>query len=162
MKSDAILSDCGLYRYQLSRHWGEGTDGRFVVFVMLNPSTADGVHNDATIRRCIGFAQSWGYGGLTVVNLFAYRSTSPDVLHIVEDPIGPENRHHIQQAVKTVRGPVVCAWGTGGGYLDQDKAVLGWIRDLGVSPMVLKLTKYGHPFHPLYLPGNLTPMPWAP
>ncbi|HBM14376.1 MAG TPA: hypothetical protein DD390_16905 [Rhodospirillaceae bacterium] len=162
MPSNAILSACERYRYQLSRDWdaGPGREDR-VVFVMLNPSTADAVQDDATIRRCIGYGKAWGYAGIVVVNLFAYRAKSPDVLHTIRDPIGPENRRHIEQAVKESGGPVVCAWGTNGSYLDQDQAVLGWIRALGISPMVLKLTNQGSPSHPLYLPGRLTPVPWV-
>src|SRR5687768_14824465 len=75
VERDARFSDCGTYRYNLTRLW----DARLirVCWVMLNPSTADQHEDDATIRRCIGFSRSWGAGALTVVNLFAFRATQP-------------------------------------------------------------------------------------
>lgn len=98
--SDAVLSDCGTYRYSLTRVWDESRPR--VCFVMLNPSTADASANDPTIVRCRNFAYSWNYGSLEVVNLFAYRATNPRVLRTVQDPIGPENDRHIIEA--TARG----------------------------------------------------------
>jgi hypothetical protein len=75
MKKDAKLSDDKLYRYQLSRIWDETKPK--VLFIMLNPSTADADVDDPTIRRVINFAKSWNYGGVYVVNLYAFRSTDP-------------------------------------------------------------------------------------
>jgi hypothetical protein len=75
MKGSAVFDETGSYRYLLGREW-EGT-GEAVGFIMLNPSTADAMTNDPTIRRCIGFARAWGYGSLWVGNLFAYRSRDP-------------------------------------------------------------------------------------
>ena len=71
-RKSATLSECGLYRYDLWRTWATGPH---VTFVMCNPSTADAEIDDPTIRRCIGFAQEWGFAGLVVVNLYAYRAT---------------------------------------------------------------------------------------
>src|SRR4051812_40135006 len=78
----AILSDCDRYRYLLGREWA---DGPTAVFVMLNPSTADALHNDPTIRRCLRYAQVWGCGALMVANLYAWRATDPDDLWTAED-----------------------------------------------------------------------------
>lgn len=83
----AIFSEDRVYRYALERRWGSGP---FVLFVMLNPSTADEHVDDQTIRRCVGFARDWGYGGLIVANLFAFRATDPRELATVEDPVGPD------------------------------------------------------------------------
>jgi hypothetical protein len=74
-KQNAVLSDCGLYRYVLTRQ--VGPQNRIITFIMLNPSTADAVKNDQTIRKCIGFARLWECGRLVVVNLFAFRTTDP-------------------------------------------------------------------------------------
>jgi len=70
MKKDALISSCGKYRYHLERHWG---DVKPCLFIMLNPSTADGRKDDSTIKRCVAYAMSWGYGKLYVINLFALR-----------------------------------------------------------------------------------------
>jgi hypothetical protein len=95
----ATLSDCGRYRYRLWRRWA---DGPTVLFVMLNPSTADADVDDPTIRRCIGFARSWGAGALEVVNLYAWRATQPAELKAAVGPVGeypwqPHVRHHINR-----------------------------------------------------------------
>ena len=84
-QSGAILSDCNRYRYALWRRW---SDGSLVGFILLNPATADEIDDDATITRCKGFAERWGYSGIVVCNLFAWRSTDPSVLNEVDDPVG--------------------------------------------------------------------------
>lgn len=89
MKKGAIISDCQQYRYALWRIWDETKP--FVMFIMLNPSKADAETDDNTVRRCIGFAKSWGYGGIYICNLFAYRSTDPKVLLKVDNPFGDQN-----------------------------------------------------------------------
>src|SRR5688572_12745487 len=85
----AILSEDQKYRYLLGRRWQEGIGS--VTFVMLNPSTADHVVDDRTIKRCMDFARSWGHSGLEVVNLYAFRATDPDELGKQADPVGPLN-----------------------------------------------------------------------
>ena len=165
MKSEAVFSECGKYRYLLTRKWGYG---RPCGFVMLNPSTADALHDDPTIRRCVGFAKAWGCAELTVVNLFAVRATSPRDMMRADDPVGPENKEHVQRAATYVAGgggdyskpragPFVCAWGAHGSFWGQDETVLGWLEELLVPPLALRLTKHGHPAHPLYLPAGLVP-----
>ena len=68
MHRTALFSRDRTYRYRLGPRWG---DGAAVCFVLLNPSIADATKDDATVRRCIGFARSLGYGVLEVVNLYA-------------------------------------------------------------------------------------------
>src|SRR5262249_14212908 len=93
----AVISDCGRYRYSLTRRWGDAAEPR-ALFVMLNPSTADAEQDDPTIRRCIGFAKAWGMGSLEVVNLYALRATDPAALLSAPDPIGPKNDTMITSA----------------------------------------------------------------
>src|SRR5205823_6070189 len=78
------------------------------------PSTADEWDDDPTARRCIGFAQNWGFGALALVNLFAYRSTEPAGLLQAEDPVGPANDTHILASARTATR-IVLAWGAKGG-----------------------------------------------
>ena len=170
MTGGAVFSDCQNYRYRL---WREicPFGANQALFIMLNPSTADAEMDDPTIRRCVNFARDWDCALMWVVNLFALRSTDPNALKKATDPVGPENRRHIQNLASTVRdshqlnnggeGFVVCAWGTQGTLLDQDKAVLGWLDELGVQPTCLRTTKDGHPSHPLYLPKDLKPIPFT-
>jgi hypothetical protein len=152
---NATLSDDGRYRYRLTRDW-DASESR-VAFCMLNPSTADAEEDDPTIRRCIGFAQSWGYGGLVVVNLFAYRATNPLALAAVEDPVGPENDAHLSWVAGSA-DLIVAAWGVGGGLRGRDRAVKArWATRIVHH---LGLTKAGHPRHPLYLPSATRPERW--
>lgn len=146
MQSGAVFDHSSLYRYSLWRSWSQLPK---VGFVMLNPSQADARLNDPTIRRCIGFAQSWGYGGLEVVNLFAYRTKSPTHLRQIEDPIGADNDRYLLTLGERV-DTIVLAWGNWGTLGGRDRVVL---RRLNVQKNVfcLGITKTGQPRHPLYL-----------
>lgn len=153
----AIISKCGRYRYSLWRLWDLSLPT--MVFVMLNPSTADAEHDDPTIRRCLERARR-EHGGLEVVNLFALRSTDPDMLYdrSAVDAIGPENDTHIAAAVRSAC-MVICAWGNHGALHDRGHSV----RDLILArqqPWHLGLTKIGQPRHPLYLPKATEPQHW--
>lgn len=148
----------GEYRYVLARRW-EGSPHKVVNFIMLNPSKADSMIDDPTIRRCIGFAKSWGCGGLVVTNLFAFRATDPKRLRSAGDPVGSTNDDFILSRARYA-DLVVCAWGTHGTLFDRDKVVLSMLRAACVSPLLIgKPTKGGHPPHPLYLPGSAAPVP---
>lgn len=159
MRRGATFDSTGSYRYTLWRSWNGRA--RKVAFVMLNPSTADHRADDPTIRRCIGFARTWGYGSLLVVNLFAYRTPSPDALKRAADPIGPRNDHYLRYAQRRA-DDVVIAWGAHGGWLDRHRralALLGGPRRRAL--LCLGATKGGYPRHPLYLRGDRTPQPWT-
>jgi hypothetical protein len=130
------------------------------LFVMLNPSTADGEVDDPTIRRCVGFAQTWGYGALEVVNLYAYRTTLPVELGAPADPVGPLNDSRILEADRSC-DLVVCAWGNNSMAVRRAPAVLELFRGAGTPLRCLGLTKSGQPRHPLYLRRDLRPIPWS-
>lgn len=110
MKKDAIISECNLYRYILTRIWDENL--RKCVFIMLNPSTADANLDDPTIRRCINFAKRENCGSLTVVNVSAYRATSPQDIGKNGCSIGPENINYINDITKNNDALIIVAWGT--------------------------------------------------
>jgi hypothetical protein len=148
MQRSATFSRCGKYRYSLTRSW---SDGPTTAFVMLNPSTADAEHDDPTIRKCIGFAQRWGFGHMIAVNLFAFRAVSPFEMMKVRQPIGPGNKAAIEQAL-TEAGAVICAWGVYGRHRNRDQEFVQWIdKRLGIELMCLGVTNAGHPRHPLYV-----------
>lgn len=122
---------------------------------MLNPSTADAVILDPTVRRCLGYAMDWGFKRMMVANLFALRSTDPSVLKREEDPVGEENDLAIAVGAATAT-LVVAAWGTHGTLKDRDRQVIEIVsrwKDL----YCLALTKEGIPGHPLYLKKSLEP-----
>jgi len=147
LHSSADFSACARYRYSLTRIWNRSRPT--VLFIGLNPSTADAEKNDPTIRRCLGFAQEWNYGGLVVCNLFAFRSTNPGSLRIVDDPIGPDNGAAIRRACEFAEC-VVVAWGIHGRIGGRGNEVLPLLR----RPYCLGVTLGGSPKHPLYLAGK--------
>jgi len=151
MKTDAILSDDRKYRYVLSRIWDETKP--YVMIVGLNPSTADETENDPTINKCIEFSKSWGYGGVYMLNLFAFRATLPIDMKNAEDPVGIENDNYIKEYSKLC-DKVICAWGNDGSYKNRSKTVLSNLN----NAYYIKLNKSGEPAHPLYLKGDLTPI----
>jgi hypothetical protein len=158
MHRGAKFDPTGRYRYSLRRTWDSALPR--VAFIMLNPSTADGRADDPTIRRCIGFARRWGYGSLIVVNLFAYRTPSPAVLARASGPVGPDNDRHLRAAWSR-SAAIVAAWGVHGSLLGRDLAVMALLAR-GRKPLLcLGTTQDGHPRHPLYLPADVQPRPFA-
>lgn len=152
-ESTATFSPCRIYRYALTRRW---SDRPVAVFVMLNPSTADAMVDDPTIRRCLSFAWSWTAGGLLVLNLFGLRATDPRELRGHPDPAGPHNDAVIADWLSRDEpvGPVVCAWGAHPGTAERAGRVLGLLASRGIRPLCLGTTKDGHPRHPLYVRGD--------
>lgn len=158
--SSAVLSPCGLYRYRLHRCWDKQKPG--IVFIMLNPSSADALMDDPTIRRCKGFASIWGFGSMEVVNLFAYRTKNPMELMAAEDPAGPENINYLLQYASG-NNTVVCAWGN-----ENLLRKLGAVNGKDILPpairnkalKIIKLSGKGIPCHPLYLRKTEVLRPW--
>ena len=170
-RGDALLSTDGKYRYFLTREWNLFRP--MVLFIMLNPSQADAVRDDSTVRRVVGFAKTRGFGSLGILNLFAARATDFRDLKKISDPVGRDNYEHIMREVgecHALGGYLVCAWGVNGDYMGQSETVLGWIErfcnlEWTVDPLsicVLGFTKGGHPRHPLYLPKTTPLIPWNP
>ena len=114
---------------------------------------------DPTVRRCVGFAVSWGFGSLEVTNLFAFRATDPAVLVAQVEPVGEGNDRAIRDAAAAA-DQVVVAWGMRGSHRGRDDEVHALLQGMGVRPMVLGLTRDGHPAHPLYLRRDTTPAAW--
>lgn len=156
----AHLSACGRYRYVLSRWWGWGPR---LVFVMLNPSTADAEVDDPTIRRCIGFARRDGFSGVTVVNLYAWRATKPAAMWAAEqdghDITGGErNDDLLREVLRQAKAqPVIAAWGANA----RSERVAEFTSWRGIEHVkALGVTKDGAPRHPLYLRADARPEPW--
>jgi hypothetical protein len=162
MNRGATFDRTGCYRYSLWREWDACcfADTTRVApkvgFIMLNPSQADDTVDDPTIRRCIGFARAWGYGGMEVVNLFAYRTAHPKNLRQVEDPVGQDNDRYLQSLNQRV-DQIVLAWGNWGRLMQRDRAV--WLLLAQHSNLYcLGLTKLQQPCHPLYLKKTVAPL----
>lgn len=157
IQTHAEFSPCKRFRYALMRRWGDGE--RAVLFIGLNPSTADAQTDDPTIRKCVGFAKRWGYDGIWMGNMFPFRATDPKALVHTEDcrdgPIGVNWGHLVDMHKRTQL--VVAAWGSSGPGIRP--LVIG-IRTFGCRSF--GTTMSGDPKHPLYLPYSLETQPWPP
>ena len=159
MIGTATFSPCERFRYTLTRTWDETKSG--VAFICLNPSTATATEDDPTIRRCIGFAKSWGYGQLLILNIFAYRATKPaDMWKAHKSGVdiigGAENWTETLQiyAMEHKCERVIAAWGTHGGARGIS-VMLNWQHP---RLECLALNADRSPKHPLYLKSDLRPI----
>ncbi len=141
----------GDYRYRLTRVWDPELPT--ITFVLLNPSTADAEHLDPTLRRCVGFAKRDGFGGMVILNLYAFRSPSPKVMRAAADPVGPDN----DRVLASATGVVVAGWG-----INADAARVADAVALLPPLQALGVTKRGHPRHPLYVRGDAVRTEWIP
>ena len=151
--ADATFSSCRYYRYVLERRWDNGLPQ--VMFIGLNPSTADERMDDPTVRRCVRFAKDWGFGSLILANLFALRSTDPRGLFDADDPIGRWNDRWLNR-LSDRASLLVAAWGVRGGFRGRDKVVADRLPEMHC----LGTTKDGYPRHPLYLRADARPVPF--
>jgi hypothetical protein len=154
MKLKCIFSPCKRHRYTLWRVFNQQTwKGDYVQFICLNPSTATDEVDDPTVRRCINYAKSWGYGALCMTNAFSYRATDPEVMKAQEHPTDLANDYWLQMVAKHA-GIVVAAWGKDGKFMERDQFIVECISPLHC----LGKNKDGTPKHPLYLRKDLKPI----
>ncbi len=144
------------YRYELCITWGDG--GRYLLLVMLNPSTADEYANDPTVERCERRARMLGFDGLIVVNLFAWRATDPADMLAAAEPAGMENDETIL-ACAARAAMIICAWGKDGGHRGRDGEVTKLLASYCLYALKVS-DKTGMPWHPLYLKYELQPTVW--
>jgi hypothetical protein len=159
--SYGVLSDDGLYRYALIRKWD--LEKPALMFVMMNPSTADASKDDPTIRRCVGLAKELGYGSILVGNLFAWRSTDPKAVpHSMAEAVGPENDAWLELLALQAKD-VVAAWGALVGTRGIRHTRIEQVESL-IRPRhpvhAFELTNGGHPRHPLYMKRGTGLRPW--
>jgi len=154
-----VFSPDRVYRYTLWRQWWSDelfitrTKLNYAMFIGLNPSTADETENDPTIRKCIGFAEKWGYDALCMTNLFAYRATDPRKMKGHDKPIGVDNDRWLVACAREA-GIIIAAWGVNGAHMGRDEEVLNLLDDV----WCLRTTKNGYPEHPLYVPYATEPV----
>jgi hypothetical protein len=152
--SRAVFSPDRKHRYALWRTWDKNK--ATVMFVGLNPSTADEIKNDPTVSRCIKYAERWGFGSMIMSNIFAYRATDPDDMKAAADPVGPENDQWLLKLTDEA-SLIVAAWGNHAEHMDRGRAVMKLLANKKLH--CLDMNQTGHPKHPLYCKGSLTPMP---
>ena len=166
MNSNAVFSFSRKYRYRLNRKINQSR--KEIIFIGLNPSTADEEDNDSTLIRVLNFANSWGYGSLVVINLFARISSSPRLLKSSSNPIGPFNNFELKTNIKDWSEDEFCdlwlGWGVNGSFMIRDRNILKEIKKYSEKkmqnftkakmPLAIGLTKAGHPRHPLYMANS--------
>lgn len=151
----AIFSKCGLFRYRLTR--GDLSDP--LVFIMLNPSTADANDDDRTVESCLRFVEANNKTGLIIYNLYSMRSRDPGALWESDDPVGVDNDLHLIEAAQNHKS-IVCAWGVNA-RADRVKEVTGILLDKGVDLLCIGKTKSGSPQHPLFKKAKKLVEPWS-
>lgn len=156
--SVAVYSDCELYRYSLTRVW-EPANPR-LMFVMLNPSTANEVQNDPTVERCERRARHLGFGAFRVTNIFAWRATDPREMKKATDPVGSMNDQILGEGANWA-DEIIAAWGVHGAHMARGTVVKEHLKACPTPLFHLGLSKQGHPRHPLYLPYAQQPEPWV-
>lgn len=153
ISSYAELSECGQYRYFLKRTWNN--NDKIMTYIMLNPSTADASKDDPTIHKCVKFAIREGCGSICVINLFALRSSKPEVLYTHNDPIGPENDYWIDKIAKQSE-IIIAAWGNHSNLFNRNIEVVNRLKLYGITNLCcLGLNKTGTPKHPLARDVNI-------
>jgi|SRR5688572_18446770 len=155
----ATFSQDRVYRYELGRVLsGVRYPDRLIVWIMLNPSTADEFKEDPTIRRVISFSAKWGFGKIMILNMFAFRSPIARKLVGHPDPVGPDNDYYILKHSLDAH-LIVVGWGNWGRLHQRSTQ----IRKLLPFPLsCLGVTASGHPKHPLYLPNESRLEVWRP
>lgn len=150
------------YRYTLGRRWGH--DWNPILWIMLNPSTADEMVLDQTLKRCMSFSKDWGYSAMLIANLYAKREVHPMFLFCDVDPVGRENDGAIIEQVRMAKA-VILGWGSHASDeergIERVSKVVSILRDAGVDPMCLGENKDGSPKHPLYLSSKTKPRLWS-
>jgi len=146
----AVFSPCRKWRYHLQQVWDDKTPN--LIWLMLNPSTADETKNDPTVERCEQRARMWGFGGVEVYNIFAFRATDPSDMKAQDDPIGPDNDDWIIKfAKKSQQTKAIVGWGEHGKHRGRGEAVMSLIKAHDGYVQALKVNASGHPKHPLYI-----------
>lgn len=156
--SGAAFSDSNRrFRYALWRVWQP--DGDKLLFIGLNPSTANGIKDDPTIRRLVGFAKSWGFGGLFAGNLFSLVTANPGNLWFSPSPEQPNGMNDtIIKRMRELCSKVMVGWGNEGRFAGtRPREVLALV---GEPVFCIKRTKAGEPIHPLYMPLSSHLMPY--
>jgi len=165
IRGTAVLSARGTYRYILRRYI-EHAHGRkrfVILWVMVNPSTADAFNNDPTIRKVIEFTKRMGGTEAVVVNKFAYRAKDVKELRTALDPVGPANAMWMRKAIKEA-DQIIVAWGSLNKLpkhlRTEHKKVSALLTEFGKTPLCLELTKDGDPSHPVMLGYEREILPW--
>ena len=147
------------HRYSLVHRWNPLFGDRLILWIGLNPSTADEAQLDPTLTRIATFSKREGFDGFWMANLFALRTPYPKEMMSAPDPIGPDNDAALLVAAARCER-IVAAWGASGVYQARADDVVRLFAGRELS--CLGTTQDGHPRHPLYVAGTQQLVRWAP
>lgn len=156
ISSEAIFSECGLYRYKLARKWG---DGPMMAYILLLPAEGTEVIPDMVEGRCYRRAYAMGFGGVAILNLFGYRMDYRSELFDLTAPVGVDNDRVIMDTCKSAQ-QVICAWGLWGRHLGRDRIVGTMLAAEGIDTYHLGLSRSGVPRHVLNVRDSVQPKLW--
>lgn len=149
-KRTAVFSPCRKWRYHLQHVWDDNQPN--LLWLMLNPSTADETQNDPTVERCEQRARMWGYGGVEIYNIFGFRATDPNNMKAYGDPVGPDNDKWITKfALKSQQTLAIAGWGNHGSHNKRNEEIIKIITQNNGRVKALKINASGDPKHPLYV-----------
>ena len=159
MDNDCHFSPDRRHRYSLVHRWNPLFGDRLIMWIGLNPSTADEQRLDPTLTRIRSFSEREGFDGFLMTNIFGFRATDPKMMMSAADPVGPENDAALLAAAGRC-DRIVAAWGACGKFQARadDAARLLAGREL----WCLGTTQAGFPRHPLYVAGDQPLVRWNP
>lgn len=159
MNSEAGISSDGKYRWWLFRCWAASLP--LIIWIMMNPSTADHQKNDPTILKIIRYSRKWGFGAVLVLNIYAFRSSKPENLpQVLDEAVGKSNDWWIRTIFRFAvrkKVPVICAWGVK--HKERGAQVRVVADEAGLRLMCLELALNAEPKHPRFLSEDLRPRP---
>ena len=126
--------------------------------ILMNPRRTREVQRKKSIERCERRARMWGFAGIRIFNLYAFRATEPKDMKAAADPFGPENLDGLVKAIGSDRN-IIAGWGAHGGYRNASSIIMAEVERVGRTVYCLEKTKAGQPKHPLYIGYDKTPVP---
>jgi hypothetical protein len=147
------------HRYSLIHRWNPLFSESLIMWIGLNPSTADESQLDPTLTRIASFSKREGFDGFWMANVFALRTPYPKEMMAAKDPVGPDNDASLRLGASRC-AKIVAAWGAIGEYQSRAEAVAQLFP--GRELWCLGTTKDGHPRHPLYVAGQQPLVRWKP
>lgn len=137
----AEFSECGRYRFQLTRIWDDSK--KVAMCIGLNPSKAGSIKDDPTISRLTSVLKHLGYGGLRMTNLYSFITSKPNELYQVADPL--KNNDEWLATTAIVSQEIIFCWGAFPHAEYRAKKIIGQFPDA----LCFGKNKDGSPWHPL-------------
>lgn len=155
---DAMMSADGRYRQVMRRWLGDAFPQRYIVFIGMNPSTADATVDDPTCAREWTFARRESFSAMVKCNVGDYRATDPKAL-LAHDvlAVSDANLPAIRRAAAGAGRVVLCHGKLNRALVAAGREIVEALRADGVELWCFGTNGDGSPRHPLYLRAD-TPL----